>query len=141
MKRGKYIRTVETRAKNRAAFLGTKLPESTKQKISESHARLAGEKNGNWKGGISFDEKGYRCIYRGGGKYIKEHRLVITNLIGRSLLKKETVHHWDEDKKNNSLENLALLRSESAHQRLHNFAKRHGLQVEILKFSQPWLSQ
>jgi len=40
--------------------------------------------------------------------WIREHRLVIQNHIGRPLMMWEIVHHKDRNKSNNSLENLEL---------------------------------
>ena len=41
-------------------------------------------------------------------------------------------------KTNNDMENLALM-TNAAHKRLHLFAIRHGINIELLKFAQPWL--
>lgn len=46
------------------------------------------------------------------------HRVIVENRIGRPLRKDEHVHHIDENKANNSDENLAVL-SASAHALLH----------------------
>jgi len=80
-----------------------------------------------------------KCAKGGPQNYVREHREVMAKAIGRPLSKKEIVHHWDENKTNNAQSNLALLRSNSAHTRLHNFARRHGIKVSMLKFNQPWL--
>lgn len=60
-------------------------------------------------------------------------------VVGRPLTTNEIVHHWDEDRRNNFPENLALLRHISAHRRLHAFADRHEMPVSTLRFEQPWL--
>lgn len=73
------------------------------------------------------------------GKKGLEHRMVMEKHIGRKLESKEVVHHWDENKKNNDVKNLCLMRTTAAHTRLHHFARRHGIAVELLKFTQPWL--
>lgn len=77
--------------------------------------------------------------YTSVGKYGWEHRKVMEQTIRRKLLKREVVHHWDEDKKNNSPENLCLMRKTAPHIRLHAFVRRHGLKMESLKFHQSWL--
>ncbi len=61
--------------------------------------------------------------------------------IGRLLNKKEVVHHWDEDRKNNNDANLALFRLNAAHSRLHSFAKRHNKKVIEFFFEQAWLTK
>lgn len=40
--------------------------------------------------------------------YVKEHRLVMEDYLGRYLESTEVVHHIDEDKLNNSIDNLEL---------------------------------
>ena len=50
--------------------------------------------------------------------YVLHHRIVMENSIGRVLSTDEVVHHKDENKKNNNLNNLEVL-SRAAHQRLH----------------------
>lgn len=56
---------------------------------------------------------------RKGSKYVFDHQLVICEALGITEIPKGfVVHHIDGDKKNNSLNNLALL-SVGAHTRLH----------------------
>lgn len=57
---------------------------------------------------------GYRYI-RVGGRKVFEHRHVMEQHIGRPLDPTEVVHHKDGDRLNNSIENLELLPSQSAH--------------------------
>lgn len=73
-------------------------------------------------------------------KYKLEHRTVVENSIGRPLKRLEVVHHWNENRLDNSKNNLSLFRHQAAHLRFHKFAKRHGIKVESLKFEQPWLA-
>lgn len=55
--------------------------------------------------------------------YVREHRLVIENNIGRYLLDNEVVHHIDGNTLNNDLSNLQIL-SRGDHTRLHLFLRR-----------------
>lgn len=78
-----------------------------------------GERNGNWKGGRSITPNGYISVqlmpdspfYPMVSKkgYVYEHRLVMAKSLGRCLSSDETVHHKNEDKHDNRLENLELL--------------------------------
>lgn len=51
---------------------------------------------------------------------IREHRLVAAEMLGRSLMEHETVHHRDEVKSNNDPSNLVVFRSNADHMRYHN---------------------
>jgi len=74
-----------------------------------------------------------------GEKMPREHRVVMEEKMMRLLKPKELVHHWDENRRNNHPDNLALMRQNAAHLRLHAFARRHGIPMKDLKFDQPWL--
>lgn len=66
-----------------------------------------GTNNSNWKGGtITF--QGYKCLSIN-GKRILEHRYIMEQYIGRKLDRKEHVHHINENKLDNRIENLKLL--------------------------------
>lgn len=81
----------------------------------------SGERSWNWNGGRVVDTKGYVrvkvnedddmfCMARkmGGTYYIDEHRLVMAREIGRPLDSHETVHHINNNKSDNRIENLQL---------------------------------
>lgn len=79
---------------------------------------FTGEKNSQWKGGRMMHPSGYVLVKHDGNNtfssmcnnagYIMEHRLVMARSIGRPLRKDETVHHINNDKLDNRLENLQL---------------------------------
>lgn len=68
---------------------------------------------------------GYIYLYKKGHStansdgYIAEHRWNYEQFLGRLLLQEEQVHHINRDKQDNRLENLMLLPSRSAHNKIH----------------------
>ncbi|WP_416705488.1 helix-turn-helix domain-containing protein [Acinetobacter sp. 197] len=70
----------------------------------------------------------YRVVKRN-GQSLKEHRLIVENLVGRKLLPHEHVHHINGDKLDNRPENLSVLHS-SDHMSLHH---RLTLDIELIK--------
>ena len=90
---------------------GSKRPlsERIKQGIS-----IKAEKHHNWKGGRQIDRKGYVLIYSpdhpyNSKKYVREHRLVMEKHLGRYLKPNEDVHHINENRQDNRIENLKLM--------------------------------
>lgn len=76
-----------------------------------------------WKGGKLIDRDGYVQVWapdhpwpRNG--YLREHVRLMELKIGRRIKPSETVHHKDEDRKNNAIENLELM-TRSEHSKLH----------------------
>lgn len=61
---------------------------------------------------VRVDKSGYSRIKTGTGKgakdWMKEHRYVMEQFLGRELQDYETVHHKNGNKKDNRLENLEL---------------------------------
>lgn len=90
---------------------------------------LKGEKNGNWKGGLTKSSRGYWFVYspthpranRAG--YVKRANLVIEAAIGRFLRNDEVVHHGSGGKEDDSIENLTLMTSQE-HYRHHTNERR-----------------
>jgi hypothetical protein len=67
----------------------------------------------NWKGGKVIDVNGYVRIYsREQRKYLLEHRVVMEQVLGRSLERGETVHHRNAIKTDNRPENLEIMARE-----------------------------
>lgn len=65
-----------------------------------------------------FASMGRRHSTRG-SLYVREHRLVMATHLGRPLAPEEQVHHIDEDKLNNRIENLQLFATAAEHSRHH----------------------
>jgi len=61
---------------------------------------------------------------------IDEHRYIMEQYLGRKLTKNEVVHHIDENKMNNNIENLQLL-TRSEHSRLHRLGKTLSNETKI----------
>lgn len=144
--KGKH-RSEETKQKQRLAFskkrgpllgkfgadhpaFGTKRSKASRKKISmalrgKPRPLILGEKNPNWKGGIIKDGHGYKLIYvpghieakENGGTHAYEHRKIWADNYGQ-IPDGMNIHHLDENKENNSIENLVLLKI-SDHARLH----------------------
>ena len=114
--------TEESNQKNRQSNLGKKCSEETKNKMSIAKS---GEKHPNFKGGRTKNSQGYVLIYsynhpfKKCGNYVLEHRLVVEKYLGRYLTKEEQVHHVNEIKDDNRIENLICFINNSAHKRFH----------------------
>ncbi len=79
--------------------------------------------HGSWKGGRHIDKTGYVLIrqpthpHANSGGYVREHRLVMEQMIGRLLDPAEVVHHKNGQKQDNRPENLELFSKNSDHLR------------------------
>lgn len=80
-----------------------------------------GEKHRDWKGGRIADKDGYILVrqpdhpYANSGGYVREHRLVMEQHLGRCLSPEEVVHHVNGDRADNRIENLELYASNGKH--------------------------
>jgi uncharacterized protein (DUF1330 family) len=81
--------------------------------------------NARWKGGKTINEAGYVLIkdkghpFRKGNDYVPEHRLVMEKHLGRYLTPEEVVHHINENRADNRIENLMLFPSQAEHRKFH----------------------
>ncbi len=93
---------------------------------------IKGECHWNWKGGRLIDKKGYVSLYKPSHPqsdkhgYIREHRLVMEQKLGRYLTKEEDVHHVNGIKSDNRIENLELM-SHGEHSRRTHLGRRSPL--------------
>jgi len=82
---------------------------------SKENGTRRGANNGSWKGGRMLDASGYVLLKfpehpdSNNLGYVREHRLVMEQSIGRYLTKEEVVHHLNEIKDDNRIENLELM--------------------------------
>lgn len=77
------------------------------------------ENSPRWNGGVYHTPDGYLFLRQDDGTYKAEHRIVVEESLGRELSSDEIVHHIDEDKTNNSIDNLVVL-TRAEHARLHH---------------------
>lgn len=93
--------------------------ESTRAKFcSKSCAAIHRTNSAQGKEAGYWFENGYKVIYQGNGEGRKEHLLVMENHIGRKIKKGEVVHHKNEDRLDNRIENLELM-SWAEHSKYH----------------------
>lgn len=84
-------------------------------------AKARMEKNHFWKNGRTRDVDGYWRVMSPGHPlrdaqgYVREHRLVMEQVLGRYLTRIEVVDHIDGDTGNNSPENLRLFATNADH--------------------------
>ncbi len=65
--------------------------------------------------------------------YVREHRLVVEQKIGRYLRPEEVVHHIDGDKQNNKIGNLMLFSTHRKHLQFHTRIIQYGYTGPIMR--------
>jgi hypothetical protein len=83
-----------------------------------------GSNNPNWRGGLTKSSKGYWYVYQPDhpgavNGYVKRATLVLEEKLGRYLQDGELAHHENEDKEDDSPDNLVLEHT-SDHSKLHS---------------------
>lgn len=111
--------------------------EATRLAFREGRAYNAmGVKSSNWRGGrykakdryvfVAIEPSDPLYIMRRSGKnYIAEHRLVMAGHLGRPLKSNELVHHINEIRDDNRIENLRLVTRRIHSNTHHNWGKGH----------------
>lgn len=116
---------------------GSKSQERTKErydkcketwtKNKDTHNYPSGAESVSWKGGRAISN-GYVMIFigiiDGKRKSVAEHRLVMESHLGRALSNDEIVHHINEVKDDNRIENLQIMtRAEHLNHHRHSYKK------------------
>jgi hypothetical protein len=102
----------ETIARMRTSALARKYSEEGAKAHREAKM---GANNPQWRGGRVLSGNGYVMIRMPGHPmadrdgYVREHRLVMAEHLGRTLDPREHVHHRNEDRQDNRIANLELM--------------------------------
>ena len=89
--------------------------------------QLSGINNPAWKGGKRMHSDGYVLIYKPNhpfcakDNYVFEHRLIIEQYLKRFLKSNEVVHHINEIRTNNQIENLMVFKNQGFHRSFHRW--------------------
>jgi hypothetical protein len=95
-----------------------------------------GESNPAWKGGVIIDKHGYKLIWKPAHPHasasgrVREHRLVMEQVLARYLLPTEVVDHINGDTGDNRPENLRVFASNAEHLRKTLSGKKHNMSAE-----------
>jgi len=125
--------SIESKDKIRQSHLGENNPMFGKHHSSETKIKLSdilkgknkGVNHPNWNGGVYKDSMGYIVIYKpehplsNHRGYVLQHRLAMEEFLGRYLLPEEQIHHINEIKDDNRIENLMLFENRSEHMGHH----------------------
>ena len=87
--------------------------------------RYVGKEHPSWKGGRSINSQGYVRITIGPRKRVNEHRFVMEKYLGRKLKSTEIVHHKNDIRSDNRIENLQLMKW-GEHTRHHHLGKKQN---------------
>jgi hypothetical protein len=137
--RNKYFKTEEHKKIRSKANKG-KIAWNKNKKFVHSGSFKKGHKGysekgvlaPNWKGGLIINSQGYIEIYSlNDCGYILQHRKIVQDFIKRPLLKTEIIHHIDENKTNNNINNLMIFKNPNAHKSFHNKIKQFGFTTPI----------
>lgn len=106
--------------KGSVLFKKGNIPWNKGKKLPSSSGALSSR----WRGGRTLHQGKYWLIYRpehpksDSKGYVREHRLVMEEKLGRYLSTKELIHHKNGDTMDNSIDNLQIV-SRTSHIKIH----------------------
>lgn len=113
-----------------------------KDKMNDKRPRLINHYK--WKGGRRINDQGYILIYKPdhpratkNNGYVREHDLIMEEMLGRPLEQHEIVHHMNGNKQDNRIENLELT-DRSKHQNIHRIKDMSDRQCYECKSRKTW---
>ena len=116
----------ESKRRMSIAKIGKKMSLESRQKMSIARS---GKGNSSWNGGRRISKDGYINIYSpyhpncDKRRSVSEHRLVMEKYIGRYLNPNEVIHHKNNIRDDNRIENLELFKSKGLHISFHRKGK------------------
>lgn len=110
IRKDRVVWTDEMRESLSKKYSGSGNPMYGKEGVWKDKKRpdMWGKKHWKYTGGY-VNTDGYRMICFEGKKEIPEHKFIMENHLGRKLSSNEVVHHINQDKTDNRIENLQLM--------------------------------
>jgi len=137
-RKASYFRKSQKQTKNSCCFHNIQC--KSKWIVTLNNFAKKGNNHNSWNGGKRKNPQGYIMIYSPNHpaairNYVAEHRLIMEKQIGRLLTPNDIVHHINENKTDNNIENLELMtRSEHSRQhRLKEYRNHPGVRGFIRK--------
>jgi len=129
-----------------ALLFGTPIYKNCESCRRKYYKGRSGDKHPLWRGGRSLTRNGYILVFlhkedffrpmANSKGYVMEHRLIMAKHLGRLLQVWEVVHHINEIKDDNRLENLQLATAsehDSYHRTLYHARNRIKNSLQIIK--------
>jgi hypothetical protein len=125
--RGHSARGRKLSPEHKEALFAAARSEEALRRLKERTPR--GERHWRRKGGRIIDHDGYVQVAADSG-YVREHRRLMEEWIGRPLSSEECVHHRNDVRDDNRLENLWLFPDNASHKAWHRL-ERGGLALDV----------